>query len=213
MTISEQSVVSSTVRLVILAVAVLLLGADFMRALRGGGIATASRRSAVRIEVPDYAATNSTVRTDLPASALLRASGEHAPAVATRGSTRTLWQTMDARSYNSPKVRAIMSSWDTVNHGINHIVHNDSEAAEFMRTTFNDEVADVYAHLDLPVMRADMWRYVPHPTRGYHNRFVSSLAHPLSHHPPRPSQSRSQSPITRAASNCTVHPPTQPHAL
>eukprot|EP00037_Helgoeca_nana_P012904 m.118336 g.118336 ORF g.118336 m.118336 type:complete len:306 (-) comp21719_c0_seq1:196-1113(-) len=73
---------------------------------------------------------------------------------------------MDTKAYNSPRIQDIMATWDAKNPGLLHTVQNDSEADVFIRTTFTSEVYGVYAAFELPVMKADMWRYAVLYARG-----------------------------------------------
>lgn len=106
-------------------------------------------RTAVRAPVPNAISASQVIKNARPTNTtrrLLRHPNTIAVGAAQlndESSVSSPWQTMDTRSYNSPRIRAMMATWDRLNPGLIHHVHNDSSADEFMRTTFTDEVYDV----------------------------------------------------------------------
>lgn len=69
-----------------------------------------------------------------------------------------LWQTSRS-SKTSKQAWAAMQSWHNLNPNLTTTLHNDTAAADFIRTVYGEDAFDIFQSFPLGVMRADFWRY------------------------------------------------------
>lgn len=71
---------------------------------------------------------------------------------------KTIWQTW--KSHNLPAEAAgCMASWKQANPGYQHVLMDDEECRESVRSLGDSELLEIYDRLPIPVMKADLWRY------------------------------------------------------
>lgn len=72
---------------------------------------------------------------------------------------KTIWQTW--KSHDLPvRVAAYVRSWKQLNPTWQHALHDDEECREDVKKFGDPELLLVYDKMPLPVMKADLWRYL-----------------------------------------------------
>lgn len=92
---------------------------------------------------------------------------------------KTIWQTWKSHSLPT-EAAGCMASWKQANPDYQHVLMDDEECRESVRSLGDSELLEIYDRLPIPVMRADLWRYaIIHDRGGVYSDIDTTCRVPL----------------------------------